>query len=177
MALAVASCSEKKASTDIIAPKPVKKTPSAPVKMQASDHQETVDWVGSEYTVSIKRRVDESLPMIDDGSGNRYFDNTIEVKVMRKDGSEFFSKTFKKTDFASQVGEDYMKKSAMLGIVLEKAEGDNLTFAASVGSPDVLSDEYIPLVITLSRMGNISIQKDSRLDSSEENAEDDNDGV
>lgn len=177
MTLAVAACNEKKPTNDIIAPKPVKKTLSAPSKMQASEHKEAVNWVGSEYTVSIKRSVDESLPMIDDGAGNKYFDNKIEVKVTRKDGSEFFSKTFKKTDFAAQVGDDYLKKSAMLGIVLEKAEGDNLTFAASVGSPDVLSDEYIPLIVTLSRMGNVSIQKDTRLDSSEESTEDDNDGV
>lgn len=177
MAFAVAACNEKKPTTDIIAPKPVKKKPSAPVKMQASDHQETVAWVGSEYTVSIKRRVDTSLPMIEDESGNKYYDNTIEVKVVRPDGSEFFCKTFKKEDFASQTTEDYLKKSAMLGIVFEKAEGDNLIFAASVGSPDVLSDEYIPLVITLSRMGNVNIQKDTRLDSSDENTESEDEGV
>jgi len=99
------------------------------------------------------------------------------VKVVRPDGSEFFCKTFKKEDFASQTTEDYLKKSAMLGIVFEKAEGDNLIFAASVGSPDVLSDEYIPLVITLSRMGNVNIQKDTRLDSSDENTESEDEGV
>ena len=46
---------------------------------------------------------------------------------------------------------------ALLGIVYVKAEGDYLYFAASVGSPDVTSDEYVPLVLKISRMGSISI--------------------
>lgn len=48
---------------------------------------------------------------------------------------------------------------ALLGIVYVKAEGDYLYFAASVGSPDVTSDEYVPLVLKISRMGSISISR------------------
>ena len=73
--------------------------------------------------------------------------------------------------------ESYMKKSALLGIVVDKVDGDNLRFAASVGSPDVLSDEYMPLILTLTRMGSVSITKDTRLDSSSETTEDEDEGV
>jgi hypothetical protein len=38
-------------------------------------------------------------------------------------------------------------------------------FAASVGSPDKLSDEYIPLVVKVSRTGNASVLKDAQFDS------------
>ena len=58
-----------------------------------------------------------------------------------------------------------MKNSALLGIVLVEPQGDNLVFGASVGSPDALSDEYIPLVLTISRMGDVGIKKDTQLDS------------
>ena len=52
----------------------------------------------------------------------------------------------------------------MLGVVFVRAEGDYLLFAGSVGSPDMASDEYVPLVVKLSRMGNISIAQDTILD-------------
>ena len=53
---------------------------------------------------------------------------------------------------------------ALVGIVLDHAEGDHLRFAASVGSPDKLSDEYVPLKMTLSRTGGVSIARDTQLD-------------
>ena len=64
----------------------------------------------------------------------------------------------------------------LLGIVLDRAEGDNLIFAASVGSPDALSDEYIPILLTVSRMGDVSIKRDTTMDTSA-SAEDEEDGV
>ena len=75
---------------------------------------------------------------------------------------------------------------ALLGIVFDKAEGNNLCFAASVGSPDITSDEYLPLVLRISRMGAVSISNDQVLDTestssasstSKEESEDDEEGV
>ena len=37
-------------------------------------------------------------------------------------------------------------------------------FAASVGSPDRNSDEYVPLVLKVSRFGDIKISKDTQMD-------------
>ena len=57
-------------------------------------------------------------------------------------------------------------------------EGESLRFAASVGSPDRMSDEYEPLVVKISRMGAVSIAKDTKLDTaSEDELEDEDDGV
>ena len=149
-------------SKDIIAKKTVRKAPAAPVKMQDYDHRDAVEWQGKQYTVSISRRADTSLPMITDDIGNKYYDNKITVRVTRPDGTVFFDKTFGKTDFSSVISEKYMKKSALLGIVVDPSANSRLVLAASVGAPDVLSDDYVPLLITLSRMGNISIEKDTR---------------
>lgn len=49
-----------------------------------------------------------------------------------------------------------------MGIVVDHTDDSSLVLAASVGAPDVLSDDYVPLLITLSRMGDISIEKDTR---------------
>lgn len=163
-AVSMVSCSEKKPTNDIIARKTVKKAPAGPGRMQDYSHNETISWLGKEYGIEIRRNVDKELPMIVDDSGNKFYDNKVKVIVTRPDGSVFFDRTFSKDDFSSCMTENYMKKSALLGIVIDKVEGDNLRFAASVGSPDVLSDEYMPLVLTLSRMGDVSIKKDTRLD-------------
>ncbi len=177
ISLIFTACGKKKQQEDIIAPKPVENVPSTPQKMQNYDYNETVDWLEKQYDVTINRRADESLPIIEDTDGKQYYDNKITVKITRPDGTTFFNKTFSKSDFSSYVSSDYMKQSALLGIVFDEVSGDNLIFAASVGSPDVLSDEYVPLMLTISRMGNITIKKDTRLDTNNSQMDDDDDGV
>lgn len=170
--LAVA-CSEKKASTDIITHKETQKAPTEPVKMQNYDRAETVEWLDKQYKVNISRRPESDSSVIADDSGSKYHNNRITVRITRPNGTEFFDKTFTKADFATVVSADYRQKSTLLGIVVDHAEGDNLYLAASVGSPDALSDEYLPLIITISRTGGISVAKDNRPDEAEEQAEKD----
>lgn len=161
---AFSACDEKKPDKDIITKKTVVKKPAAPVRMQNYDHSETAEWLGKEYSINIARHADTSLPIITDDTGNKYYDNKIDVEVKRPDGTVFYKKTFNKEDFAPHIGENYMKKSALLGIVVDHTAGDSLVLAASVGAPDVLSDDYVPLLITISRMGAISIEKDTRIE-------------
>lgn len=158
------SCKEKKQSDVIITTKPVEEKKLPTQKVGDYEMETPVDWVGSTYQVVVERKADESLPLADDGQGNKYFDNRISVRVVRKDGSEFFNRTFTKEDFSAYVDALYKKNSALLGIVLDKAEGDYLVFAASVGSPDKMSDEYVPLVLKISRYGDVSVSKDTQMD-------------
>uniref|UniRef100_A0AB33J4P7 DUF4738 domain-containing protein n=2 Tax=unclassified Prevotella TaxID=2638335 RepID=A0AB33J4P7_9BACT len=158
-------CGKSKKSQDIITHKPkVQVVNKKPQKI--GDYQQTrdVEWLGATYKVLVVRQANQSLQQVDDGNGNRYYDNQITVKIIRKDGSEFFNRAFTKADFESYVDDIYKKNSALLGIVLDEAQGDKLRFAASVGSPDRMSDEYVPLVLVISRTGGVSISKDSQLD-------------
>ena len=172
-AFVATACSEKKPDKDIITHKEVKKAPAKPTRMQNYDHTESVEWLGKKYTVTVSRRAEnDSLPVVDE-AGNKYHNNRITVRITRDDGSEFFDRTFTKADFTAVAGADYCKKSTLLGIVVDNSKGENLSLAASIGSPDVLSDEYMPLLITISRTGAINIVKDTRPDDAEERAEDD----
>jgi hypothetical protein len=164
LAISMTSCKEKKQSDNIITTKPVAEVKKPTQEVGNYDMTTPVDWVGSTYQVVVERKADHSLPLADDGQGNKYYDNRITVKVIRKDGSSFFNRTFTKEDFAKYVDPLYRKNSALLGIVLDKAEGDNLVFAASVGSPDKMSDEYVPLLMKISRFGDVAISKDTQLD-------------
>ena len=180
---AVFSCGQKKETNVIIAPKPTESRPAAPTKMSDYTQRDTVTWLGRVYTVVVKRSACDSLPMVKDEQGRQYYDNTIRVQITRPDGSEFFNRTFRKTDFAACLDTHTNEDGALLGIVLDRADGDNLLLGASVGSPDVLSDEYIPIVITLSGHGDISYKRDTKLEVENQNPQentadaDEDDGV
>ena len=162
LVLVLAACSEKKKSDDIIAERVIEVKPSGPVKMQEYDDSRDVEWIGKTYRVSVHRQPCDSLPKVKDETGQEFVDNVFKVTVSRSDGSVFFSRTFTKPFFAQYVTEDFRKTGILEGIVFDKADGDWLVFAASVGHPQ--TDEYIPLVMRLSRMGNLDVKQDTQLD-------------
>ena len=170
LTLFAVACGESKKSHDIIAPKPVKEKPKSVQKIGDYAQTFSINWVGSSYKVEVQRTADTALPIVTDAAENKYYDNKISIRILRKDGSEFFSRTFTKTDFASRVEAKYLKKNALLGIVYDKCEGDNVYFAGSVGSPDNTSDDYIPLLLKISKMGTVSISRDTALDTETEDA-------
>ncbi len=171
------ACQEKKQSTVIIAPKPEAPKPSGPVVMQDMNAQNDVEWIGKTYKVVVSRKVDRELPMVEVEQGKKAYDNRINLRILRPDGSEFFNRDFTKQAFASCLDEPTKKNGVLLGIVLDRADGDNLIFAASVGSPDVLSDEFIPMVLTVTRMGDVSIKRDTTMDTSNGQDQDDDEEV
>lgn len=179
MTLAFTSCKEKKTSTNIIAHKAKVVKQKSPQKMGDINTSFKVDAFGGSYTVNTTLKADTSLAKAKDGN-TVYYDNTVNLRIIRKDGSEFFNRTFKKTDFDRFLTDEVRRNGAMLGIVFVDVEGDDFVFAASVGSPDKSSDEYIPMILKVSRTGIVSISRDNNLDTSsdtpDESAEDE-DGV
>ena len=111
--------------------------------------------------------------MVEYENGKKAYDNRIRLEVKRKDGSVFFTREFTKKDFERYVDDITKKRGVLLGIVLDRADEDNLIFGASVGSPDVLSDEYVPMELILNRMGSVTIKKSTQLDAIQEQPEDD----
>ena len=100
--------------------------------------------------------------MVKDETGQKFVDNVFSVAVSRQDGSVFFKRTFTKDYFLQNITEEYRKNGILEGIVFDKADGDYLVFAASVGLPQ--TDEYIPLVLKLSRMGDLTVRQDTQMD-------------
>ena len=160
--LSFAACGEKKKSTDIITQRVEIVKPQSPERMQEYNDSRDVAWIGKQYKVTVHRQPADSLPMVKDETGQKFVDNVISVSVHRADGSQFFGRTFKKTDFLQYLDDDYSKTGILEGLVFDKAEGDFLEFAASVSHPH--TDEYIPLVVKLSRMGEVTIQRDTQMD-------------
>ena len=176
------ACSEKKKSDVIIAPKPQTPKPKKTQRMSGYEQARDVEWLGSTYKVIVKREADTSLPLAMGDDNTKYFDNKITVRILRQDGTEFFNRTFLKTDFKEYLDKQTAEEGALLGLVYVEANADYLNFAASVGSPDITSDEYVPMKVKISRMGAVSIGKDNQLDTgsdevSDKEEDDDEDGV
>ena len=170
---ALVACGGKKKSDDIIAPKVEKVKPSEPVKMQEYKDTNYVKWVeGRYYHLTVLRQPCDTLPMVKDETGQKFVDNVFRLTVSRKDGSVFYSHVFTKKALQQYLDDDFNKTGVFEGLVFDKAEGDYLYFGASVGHPQ--SDEYIPLVFSLSRMGVLSIKRDTQMDNPPEDKDEEN---
>jgi hypothetical protein len=166
----MAACGEKKKSEDVITKRVETVVSATPQRMQAYTDKRDVAWIGKTYHVAIHRQAADSLPMVKDETGQKFVDNIISLAVSRSDGSVFYSRLFKKKDFQQYLDADYSKTGILEGFVFDKADGDFLVFAASVSHPQ--TDEYIPLVVKLSRMGQLLIERDTQMDTNPEEQQD-----
>ena len=89
-------------------------------------------------------------------AGDTYEDNKIVLRITQ--GSEnVLNKTFTKNDFSSVVDAKFLSKSILEGIVYDKTTPQGIVYAASVCYPQ--TDLYMPLSITITADGKMSIQK------------------
>lgn len=182
MVILVMSCGKKKESKDIIVPTAEVVKPKAPIRMQPYDQRQEVEWLEKNYQVIINREADDSLRMVQDETGQKFVDNRITLRVIRADGSVFFKKVFTKSSFDAQLDNDYRETGILEGLVFDKVDGHNLVFAGSVSHPQ--TDEYIPLLVTVSNFGAVTIKRDDQMDTNstqeqqpQENQVTDEDGV
>lgn len=157
VALGAVSCKEEKKSEDIIthiAPKTQVKKGTG--KMSDFDYHKRVTAFGDTLNISIYRISDTSLPLAQDESGRKYYDNKVKLKIQRADGSVFVDRTFTKADFSDFTNNSYGRNGALLGFMFDKLEGGVLRFGASVGSPDPTSDEFIPIDVLIDSRGKVA---------------------
>ena len=183
-ALLQVGCAKKKETTNIITHKEKKQKPKPTQKVGDFSQTRTISWLGSNLKITTERLADKSLSIVQDENGNKYYDNKIILKIQRSDGSMFLERVFYKSDFSKFIDASADKTTALLGVVFDKVDGDHLIFAASVGSPDKISDEFIPLVLKVSKSGSLSMYRDSQMDTNDgsvstgtNTTEDEEDGV
>lgn len=160
--LLATSCGKKKQHDDIIVQETEAPQPQAPIRMQDYKDIKDVQWLGKQYQIEVSRTACDSLAMVKDETGQQFVDNRIVLKVIRQDGTVFCTKTFTKAAFNACLDDDYRKTGILEGFVFDKAEGNHLFFAASVCHPQ--TDEYIPMVVTLSNFAEVGISKDQQME-------------
>lgn len=101
--------------------------------------------MGSNYRISITRQPDKGLPLVEDASGNKYYDNKVHLLITRADGSTFVDKTYTRADFSKYVDAGVAKKWGLTGFNFDNVADGKLTFAIAIGSPDEMADnEFVP---------------------------------
>ena len=160
--LITVSCGKKKQHDDIIVQETETPQPQAPIRMQDYKDIKDIQWLDKQYQIEVTRTADDSLKMVKDETGQQFVDNRITLRIIRTDGSIFCTKTFTKSAFDGCLDDDYRKTGILEGFVFDKAEGNQLFFAASVCHPQ--TDEYIPMVVTVSNFGEVGIAKDQQME-------------
>ena len=125
-------------------------------RMQTSKSEIDIKFKGKDYRSFVSRTTYESLPHVTNEMGDTYMDNKIVLRLTRG-GESVFNKTFTKNDFSSVVDADFLAKSVLEGIVYDKTTPQGIVYAASVCYPQ--TDLYVPLSITITADGKMSIQK------------------
>ena len=160
--LITVSCGKKKQHDDIIVQETETPQPQGPIRMQDYKDVKDIQWLGKQYQIEVTRTADDSLKLVKDETGQQFVDNRITLRVIRTDGSIFCTKTFTKSAFDGCLDDDYRKTGILEGFVFDKAEGNQLYFAASVCHPQ--TDEYIPMVVTVSNFAEVGITKDQQME-------------
>ena len=157
------ACKEKKKSEDIITTKYVPKHPQAPIAMAEEHLSDTVKWLGSDYCVTVDRTSSDSLKMLTDEIGQEYKDNIITLKIVRKDKSVYFEKTFTRNSFTAYLSGDYTKNSLLSSIRFNEVDKDELIFSVIISHPDALDDEYLSLKLKVNADKGYKVEIDNDL--------------
>lgn len=160
LGIGFSSCKEEKKEDVIIV-----KTPKEPAKPKGTiakdsiNDSQKVQWGDASYTLKVVRKADKSLPTVaNEETGDKYYDNTVSIRVLREDGSEAITKTFTKDNFREFIAKDQFANYSLLIISYLEVEGSNLKFVVAVGDPDDNSDNYINLQMLISKTGNVSVK-------------------
>lgn len=166
LGLSFSSCKKEKKEDIIIIKgpeKPEEQKPQGPISRDSITENTTVKWGDAEYTVEVTRKPDKSLDMIkNEDSGEKYYDNTVILKVLRDDNSEAISKKFTKANFKEHIPKSLYPIYSLLNIRCEEENnpvGGKLNFTVAVGDPDDCSDDYITLQLLMSKTGDVSVRQ------------------
>lgn len=162
VALLIASCaSRSKSGEDVQVLMKDSTVTSAPQRMQVSDTKVTITYKGKEYRSSVVRRPDDSLPVVKNEQGEKFVDNSITLRITCG-GKQIVDKVFTKESFASLVDARFMKYAILEGLVYDKTTPQGILYAASICYPQ--TDLYVPLRLTVSADGKISMAKEELLE-------------
>ncbi len=143
----------------IVPPRQVNEPDTLIHQMNEVNGSDVAEWMGSEYKVITHRHTSDSLTAVTDNSGKRFRNNVIDVVITRKDGSVFFEKTFTKAAFEKYLSEADYEHSVLLGLVYNGTDSEHIMLLGSVGNPDILTEEFVPFNVKVSKMGEVSIEK------------------
>ena len=114
---------------------------------------------GKVYRYEFRLASVDSLPIIVNSDGTRYYDNDVTLTV-RHDSTVVLRRRFTKHSFASHVPADQMRNSALVGFSFDFTHADDhnyLRFIATVGDPDETTSVNYPVEVRVAPDGTYSL--------------------
>ncbi len=159
--LASCSSSKKNADKDIMVATHDSIGADSVQRMQVSESKITISYKSKQYSSTVVRRPDLSLTVIQNDQGDRFADNRITLQLICE-GRNLVNKTFTKESFSSLVDADFLKHAILEGLVYDKVTPQGIRYVASICYPQ--TDLYIPLSLTVSADGRISMAKEEMME-------------
>lgn len=102
------------------------------------DYTQTARLGGHDYSVRIRRTADKELPVVTDELGKKFYDNRVEVSIMR-DGKQFFNRSYTKDAFREFLSDEEQKGTVLLGMAFDadRSDGKTIRLGAQVGQTGI----------------------------------------
>ena len=158
LAVAVSACGGKKGSSDNTSTLAMIDSVDAHglQRMQTSKSETDFKFKGKDYHSLVSRTPDENLPHVTNELGDTYVDNKIVLHLTR--GNEtVLNKTFTKNDFSSVVDANSYLSLYWKVLYMTRLLRRELCMQRVFCYPQ--TDLYMPLSITITADGKMSIQK------------------
>ena len=144
--------------------KPQKEVQVAPIaeKKSTREYADTID--GKIYHITIERRHDEGLPIVEDVIGTKFYDNVVTLAV-KSGGEEVYRHTFRKKQFLEYLSEDDIEYGSLagMGYFKEESKKGKLVFTSQVCMPGMDGGTFLKLTLSTDNW-KLKIQRDETTD-------------
>lgn len=116
---------------------------------------------GKQLTYEYRMEAVDSLPVIVNVDGIRYYDNAVNLTIWSESSEILLNRKFLKKDFARYVNAENMKCLGLVGFSINpetKTDSQVIHFIATVGDPDETSGVNFPVDICVDAVGHISMK-------------------
>lgn len=116
----------------------------------------------SRLTYEYRMQPCDSLPVITNADGARYYDNEVELTVWRDDSVRLFHRRFLKRDFAEYAAGGNLDRVGLVGFSYNPMKADDtsaLYFLATVGDPDESAGVNFPVELRVTPSGSLTMQR------------------
>ena len=158
--LTIASCGKKNKTEADATPKSLAAATTGGVNESTTplNRTDTLRIGGHVFEITTNRQTDKSLPTIKDETDVVFYDNKVDVRIVR-DGEEIFARTFTKKDFVDNSSADDAARDVMQGMALDKdhSSAQTIVLGAQIGQPG-LDGEGPAFSVSVSLDGSVAIR-------------------
>ena len=162
LCLTACNSSTKKSQVQLTEMSSDEKPSEQPKAMSSIELVDIIQVKKEPYEYKIMRRCDQNLPLITNAEGQSYYDNRIILRLSYQHQVRY-ERVFTKQDFAQLVNARFLKHARFEGMAFDcVTDAGTIRFTASLTYPE--SDLYVPIRITLTTQGKMTMECDETMD-------------